>query len=131
MHINRLTLCGRLTKDPELKTTNSGKSLCNITVATEYIKRGRDGGETKEVCFTSCTLWDNVAKMAMDSLHKGSLVTLDGRLKQESWKDKDSGEERFKHAMAVETIVFMEPRELVKKAEFVERSMFDSNELPF
>lgn len=86
--INTITLVGRLGRDPELKTTGSGKSVCNFSLATNAMKDQTD--------WHNITCWEKTAEIANNYLKKGSLCGIEGRLTYESW-EKDG----VKHTKAV------------------------------
>lgn len=92
--INKLTLAGRVGKDPELKYTQSGKAYCNFSVANTKYGRNYAGDRTDETLWMNVTCWEKTAEFAAEHLHKGSPVIVEGRLKEESWTDRDSGQER-------------------------------------
>lgn len=107
--INRVILAGRLTRDPELKEIKPGLNVCKFSLATDYTYRGKETQE-KEVCFTDVNVWFKLADLCAASLKKGTLVTVEGRLKMEKWTDK-AGNERSRHIVVAENVVFMEPRQ--------------------
>lgn len=126
MTINKVLLAGRLARDPEIKEIRSGLTACKLTIVTEYNFK-KDGQDNKELCFTECTLWNKQAERCANSLKKGSMVTMEGRLKLEKWVDKETGKERSKLAVAAENIIFMEPKQL----EIEKSAETWNDELPF
>lgn len=99
----KLIVAGRLTRDPEVRTTASGKEVANATVAVNH---GR--GDKEEVCFLDITLWDKQAASFAEFFKKGMPVFVEGRLRQENW-EKD-GQKRSKISMVVETWRFVEAK---------------------
>jgi single-strand DNA-binding protein len=79
--LNQTILVGRLTHDPELRTTDDGKSVTTIRVA---VQRGFKSGETNEyeTDFFNCTLWSGIAEATVDYCKKGSVVGIKARLAQ-------------------------------------------------
>lgn len=128
MNINRIIVSGRLAKDPEVKDINPSLSVCRMSIVTEHKYKGKDGQETKEVCFHECSVWNKQAERCAATLKKGSLVTVEGRLKMEKWVDKATAVERSKHVIAVDTIIFMEPKE---EYQPVQKQFEAGDELPF
>jgi single-strand DNA-binding protein len=124
--INKVILAGRLTRDPELKEVKPGINVCKFSIATEFVYKSKGGPETKDVCFTEVAVWFKLAELCGASLKKGSLVTVEGRLKQEKWTDK-TGTERSKHIVSADTVVFMEPR--LAEPKTVEPANRDLNKL--
>ena len=86
--INRVVLVGRLTRDPELRTTNTGKSVVSFSIAVDKrFKSNRDGDATAD--FFRIQAWDKTAEFVANYLSKGRLVAVDGRLESRKYTDKD------------------------------------------
>jgi single-strand DNA-binding protein len=85
--INKVVLVGRLTRDPELRATSSGKSVTSVTVALDNQTKNPDG--TKSTSFIPVTAWGNSADILCKYTRKGSLVGVEGRLNQRSYKRND------------------------------------------
>lgn len=84
--MNKIIIAGRMTKEPELKTTNSGTEVCNFTVAVDRrIKKG----EEKVADFIECTAWGKTGVFVSTYFHKGDGITVDGRMESRKWQDKD------------------------------------------
>lgn len=82
--LSHLTIVGRLARDPEIKETESGKKVANITVAVPRPYKNAEG--IYETDFIDCTLWENVAQNTCEYCHKGDLIGVKGRV--ESSKDE-------------------------------------------
>lgn len=84
--LNTVQLMGRLTADPELKTTPNGVSACTVSLAVEqnYVKNGQRG-----VDFITVVMWRKTAEFAVKNFHKGQLICLSGSLQSRSYKAKD------------------------------------------
>ena len=90
---NRVILVGNLTRDVELRFTQVGTAVTDIGLAVnDRVKRGDSWVE--EPTFVEVTLWNRTAEVAHEFLAKGSPVLIEGRLKQETWHDRESGEKR-------------------------------------
>lgn len=92
--VNRVTLLGNLGRDPEVRHTQDGKPIVNLSLATTESWRDRNSGERKEK-----TEWhrvvifnENLAKVADAYLKKGSTVYIEGQLQTRKWTDKDGSE---------------------------------------
>lgn len=85
--INRVVLTGRLTRDPELRTTGSGISVATFTLAVDRQYTNARG--EREADFISCVIWRKSAENFVNFTSKGSLVGIDGRLQSRSYDDKD------------------------------------------
>lgn len=84
--MNKIIIAGRMTKEPEPKTTNSGTEVCNFTVAVDRrIKKG----EEKVADFIECTAWGKTGVFVSTYFHKGDGITVDGRMESRKWQDKD------------------------------------------
>jgi single-strand DNA-binding protein len=77
--LNRITLIGRLTRDPEVKTTSTGKTLVEFSIAVN--KRGRDGAD-----FFYVKAWEKTGNYVKEYLEKGRLVAVDGRLETNQYE---------------------------------------------
>jgi single-strand DNA-binding protein len=84
--LNQITLIGNLTKDPETKTFENGGSVTNISVATNYTYKRKDGEKVEETEFFDCVLNGHSAKFAQDYAHKGMNVFVQGRLKTDTYE---------------------------------------------
>lgn len=81
--MNVICIVGRLTADPELKTTSSGKSVASFNVAVD--NQGKDSGAT----FFRCQAWEKTADFVTNYLSKGRLVSVTGRIQSRKFTDKD------------------------------------------
>ena len=93
---NSVTLMGRLTKDPEVKQTTTGKNVCPFTIAVDK-GYGQEGTN-----FFDCESWNKTAEFVGQYLKKGDLVLVDGRLDQQTW-EKD-GQKRSTIRVVVNTV---------------------------
>ena len=85
--INRVVIVGRITKDPELRSTTSGKKVTSVTVAVDNLTKNADG--SKSTSFIPVTAWNNSAEFLTKYAKKGSLVGVEGRITQRSYKRND------------------------------------------
>lgn len=102
--MNKAALIGRMTADPELKSTQSGKSVCSFTVAVD--RQGKDAGAD----FLSCVAWEKTAEVICKYFRKGSKIGLTGRITTRNWEDKD-GHKRKETEIMVEGFDFCEKAE--------------------
>ncbi len=86
--LNHIVIMGRLTRDPELRTTSSGISVTSFTVAVDRDFGGRDGAE-RQTDFIDCVAWRATGEFVSKYFHKGSMIVVSGRLQSRKWKDKD------------------------------------------
>jgi len=88
-NINRVTLTGRLTRDPELRNLPSGMSVCSMRLAFSTRKKDPASGEWGEKSnFIDVTVWGRQGELASQYLAKGRAVALDGRLEWREWQDQ-------------------------------------------
>jgi single-strand DNA-binding protein len=88
-NINRVTLTGRLTRDPELRNLPSGMSVCSMRLAFSTRKKDPSSGEWGEKSnFIDVTVWGRQGELASQYLAKGRAVALDGRLEWREWQDQ-------------------------------------------
>jgi single-strand DNA-binding protein len=101
MNLNKVFLIGRLTKDPEMKNLPSGKSLCQISIATDRFYTDKDGNKKQETEFHNVILFGRLAEIASQYLKKGSLVFIEGRLKTRNWEN-ESGNKKSRTEIIAE-----------------------------
>lgn len=93
---NRVILVGNVTRDPELRYLQSGVAVAEIGMAVNEKRKGPTGEWIDEVTWIDVTLWGKTAEVAGEYLSKGSPVLIEGRLKTDSWGDKQTGQKRSK-----------------------------------
>jgi single-strand DNA-binding protein len=92
---------GRLTRDPELRTLQSGKSVCNVRILINRPGAKRDDGQEPDGF--KLELWNELALSFVDAHRKGDLCDVWGRVKSESWQDRTTGETRTGLVVAVDS----------------------------
>ena len=98
MALNKVVLQGRLTKDPELRRTNSGAAVTSFTLAVDRDFKGQNG--EKETDFIDVTCWRNTAEFVSKYFTKGRMAVVEGRLQIRDWTDKDGGKRRTAEVVA-------------------------------
>jgi len=94
---NTVTVVGNVTRDPELRFTNSGLATASFGLAVNRRWQNRQTQELEEqVSFFDVVCWREMAENVSESLTKGSRVVVTGRLEQRSWEDKNTGDKRSK-----------------------------------
>ena len=86
---NKVILMGNLTRDVEVRTTASGQSVANFSLAISRSWRGQDGQQQDQTSFINCVAWGKVGDIIAQYVHKGSPLLVSGRLDQRSYQDKD------------------------------------------
>ena len=108
---NRVILIGNLTRDPELRYTPQGTAVADLRLAITTV-RGRSGSERKEeTLFIDCTVWDRQAETCSEYLAKGRPVLVEGRLIEDQWQDKETGERRSRIKVYVQNVQFLGGRD--------------------
>ena len=105
--INRVVLVGRLTRDPELRKTNSGNSVCSFSVAVDNRQKNPDG--TKSASFIPCVAFSQSADSMSKFTRKGSLVGIEGRLNQRSYQRQDGTKASVLEVLC-DSVQFLEPK---------------------
>jgi len=104
---NKVILIGRLTRDPQLKFTPQNMAICEFGLATGRKYKTASGEEREESTFVDCTLWGKGGEVFQKYMLKGRMVLLEGRLKFDSWDDKNGGGKRSKLTVVVENFQFL------------------------
>jgi single-strand DNA-binding protein len=94
MNLNKVFIMGRLTADPEVRTTSSGDSVTTLGVATNRVWNDKSGQKKESVEFHSVVLWRRQADIASQFLVKGSIIFIEGRLQTRTWQAKDGTNRR-------------------------------------
>lgn len=106
--INRVVIVGRLTKDPELRQTQSGISVATFTLATNRTFANQAG--EREADFIPCVVWRKQAENVAQYVFKGSLVGVEGRLQTRTY-DAQDGSRRFVMEVVADSVQFLESRQ--------------------
>lgn len=102
---SKAIITGNLTRDPELRTTPSGSSVCSFSVAVNRVYKDASGEQKEDVSFIDCSAWGKLAEMISQYAKKGSGVLVSGRLSQRSFEGKD-GVKRSRTEIVVEDFNF-------------------------
>ncbi|MEK7546903.1 MAG: single-stranded DNA-binding protein [Patescibacteria group bacterium] len=88
MNLNKVFVLGRLTADPQLRTTPSGQSVTSFSIATNRVWNDKNGARQEEVEYHNIVVWGRQAEVASQFLTKGSVALIEGRIRTRSWQDK-------------------------------------------
>ena len=99
-NFNQVTLAGNMTRDVELRHTNSGMAVCDVSLAIND-RRKVNGQYVEETVYMDCTLWGRTAEIADQYLGKGSNILITGKLKMDEWEDRSTGSKRQKIKVTV------------------------------
>lgn len=100
MNVNKAIIVGRLTRDPEVRTTSTGKTVTNLSVATSRTWNDEGGTRQEKAEFHDVVLWGKVAEIAAQYLVKGQEVYIEGSIQTRNWEGKD-GVKRYKTEIVV------------------------------
>jgi len=107
MDINNLTITGHLTADPELRYTPKGHACCNFRVAVNRSHSDGEGNIKEETLFLDVVAWKGMGETCHKCLAKGKRVGVTGRLTEDTWEDKQSGQTRSKIKVNATEVVFL------------------------
>jgi single-strand DNA-binding protein len=117
--VNKVILIGNVTRDPMVKTTESGKKVAMFTIATNRYYKDANGENKSEAEFNNCVAWGSLAERIEKFLKKGKLVYTEGRLKTRAI-EKEDGTKIYKTEVVISNIIFLN-----KKSDFDEASSAD------
>ena len=106
--LNRIDIMGRLTRDPELRYTQSQTPVASFTLAVDRDYGGRDGGE-RQTDFIDCVAWRSTAEFVSKYFQKGSMAVVSGRLQIRDWTDRDNNKRRSAEVV-VDNVYFGESK---------------------
>jgi single-strand DNA-binding protein len=109
-NINRVVMTGNLTRDPEMRTTPSGTSVCSLRIASNTRRKDGSGNWVEKPNFFDVTVWGKQGENAAKYLAKGRPVALDGRLEWREWEDKE-GNKRQAVDIIADSVQFLGSRE--------------------
>ena len=113
MAINNVVLTGRLSRDPEIKQTQSGVSVCNFCIAVD---RQYKSGEEKICDFINCVAWRGTADFVSKWFHKGDGIGVTGSIQTRKWVT-DGGENRYATEVLCQQVSFLEGKKNVAEAQ--------------
>ena len=105
--VNKVILVGFLGADPELKHTSQGHAIAMLRVATSRRWSDRDGERQEETEWHDVEVWGKQAEAAGEHLAKGRQVYVEGRLKNDAWTDKQTGQKRSRTKIVAEQVTFL------------------------
>ncbi len=123
MEINTINLVGRAGREPDVRYFESGSTVANFTLAVNRISK------SDEPDWFNLEIWGKQAQVAADYVKKGSLVGITGSFKIDSWKDKNTGEDRFKPVVRVDRLNLLSSRKETDNGNFSNNN--NSGDIPF
>ncbi len=107
--LNRVTLIGNIGNDPEYKTLQDGTSVAKLSIATTDSYRLKNGETQSRTDWHTITLWRGLATFANQYIHKGSLVYIDGKLRNRQYEDKE-GQKKYSTEITAEQIILLDKK---------------------
>ncbi len=107
MDLNRATIIGRLTRDPEVRTTPTGKSVASVSVATGRTWTDSNGQKQKESEFHNVVMWGKLADVVGQYLRKGAKLYVEGRIKTRDWTGQD-GVKRYRTEIIADNMIMLD-----------------------
>jgi single-strand DNA-binding protein len=141
--LNKAQVIGNITRDPELKTTTGGQSVCTVGVATNRYWTDSSGQKKDEAEFHNIVVWGKLAEICDQYLKKGMKVFFDGRLQTRNWED-DAGIKHYRTEIVAQDMIMLTPKgdspseayndsleKVPAKAPASKREDIDPEDLPF
>ncbi len=111
-NLNKVMIIGNLTADPEVRTTPRGNTVAELRLAVNRVSSGPNDGERREeTTYLDVTCWGRTAEIAGQYLAKGRPVFIEGRLQQDTWEDKQTGQKRSKIRIVAENMQLLGSRD--------------------
>jgi len=110
-NVNRVILIGNLTRDPQLRYLPSQMPVAEFGLAINHKFKTASGEQREEVCFIDCTAFGKAGELINQYCQKGKQLYVEGRLKYDTWEDKNGGGKRSKHVVVVDNFQFLGGRD--------------------
>ena len=127
MSLNRTTIMGRLTRDPELRHTNNGTAVTSFSIAVDRDFKAQDG--SKETDFIDIVAWRQTAEFVSKYFAKGRMAVVDGRLQTRSYQD-NTGNKRTAVEVVADSIYFGDSKNDGAQKREAMYDQFDNNSAP-
>ncbi|TNE80364.1 MAG: single-stranded DNA-binding protein [Bacteroidetes bacterium] len=142
MSVNKVILIGNVGRDPEVRHLENQRVVANFSLATKEYYRDRSGNRQELTEWHNIEMWDDLARTAEKYVVKGKLLYLEGKIRTNSWTDKESGQERSNKIIRANVMTFLntgggsgESRSENKEGNPYQESQSDMNsdtdDLPF
>ncbi len=105
--VNKVILLGHLGKDPEVKYTPSGTAIAKFSLATNERYKDKEGNWQDRTEWHNIVAWQKTAEIVGEYLKKGRQVYIEGRLRTDSWEDKNTKEKKYRTEIVVEDLVLL------------------------
>lgn len=122
--VNKVLLLGNLTRDPELRYTSGGSSVCNFSMAMNSKFKGKDGDMKEETLFMRITVWGKQGESCAQYLTKGRAVFVEGRLQTREWEAEDGTKRKSTNVIATNV-------QFLSDGKKIDRPAADNDDIPF
>lgn len=129
MNLNKVFLLGRLTRDPDLRVSPSGKTIVNLGLATNIIRQDKDGNKVKKTEFHNIVLFGRLGEIASQYLKKGNLCLVVGRIQTRSWVGQD-GQQRQRVEIIAEELQ-LGPKSQASSEKIIKQDEQDTEEVVY
>ena len=106
--INKVILVGRLGKDPEVKATPSGSTVAKFSLATDEKFTDREGNKQERTEWHNVIAWGKLGEICGQYLRKGKLVYIEGKIRTDSWEDKETKQKRYRTEIIADTMQMLD-----------------------
>ncbi len=106
--VNKVILIGRLGKDPEVRSTPSGTTVTRFSLATDERFTDRNGEKQDRTEWHNIVAWGKLGEICGQYLKKGKLVYIEGRIRTDSWDDKETGQKKYKTEIRADNMKMLE-----------------------
>lgn len=104
---SKAIVAGNVTRDPELRSTSAGTSVCSFGIAVNRQYKDSSGNNQESVSYIDCVVWGKLTETFVKYVKKGNPLLVSGRLEQRSWEDKQTGQKRSRTEVIVEDFSFL------------------------
>ena len=108
VNINKVIVAGRVCQTPQLKSANSGTNFCRFSLAVNRHARTPDGQPREETDYVDITAFGKTADNCAHFLQKGNAIFVEAKLRQETWKDKNTNQNRHRLTLVADRVHFLE-----------------------
>ena len=115
--LNRITLIGNVGRDPELRTTGSGTSVCSYSIATADRYKDKAGEWQESTDWHNIVAWERLAEISAEYLSKGSRIYIEGRVKHRQYDDKE-GNTKYVSEVIAQTMIMLDAKEGGDKKQY-------------
>jgi len=111
MDLNKVMIIGRLTNDPQMRSTQTGQNVTSFSIATNRKWNNKATGQQQEdVQFHNIVAWGKVAEICSQYLKKGARIYTEGRLQTQSWDDAKTGEKKYRTEINLENMIMLDSK---------------------